>query len=289
MTKTKIIALASLLLVLLNACSMAKLTVRASMPMVEGGIQALNRETDLPLAEAAFPPNIELLEGMLINDPGNQTLHEYAAQAYYGYAFGFIEDSQPARAARMYQRGLKHGKAALLLAGVDEKIFTGTLEQLRQAVDGLGRDAVGALFWTASNWAKWIDLNRDQAQSLAQLPRAVALMQRTLALDEHYFMSGPHIFFGVYYGSRSPMLGGDFKKSAWHFEQARQANHNRLLIIDVLQAQYLQRQKFDRQAFHQQLQSVLQAPANLYPEQGLINSIAKHKAGLLLDKEAQWF
>ena len=82
----------TLIFILLNGCSMAKLTVRASMPLIEGGIQAINKESDLILAHSAIPANIELLEGMLINDPGNQRLREYAAQAYYGYAYGFIED-----------------------------------------------------------------------------------------------------------------------------------------------------------------------------------------------------
>lgn len=289
MTRIRTLTFACLLLLLLNACSMAKLTVRASMPMIEGGIQALNRETDLLLAEAAFPPNIELLEGMLINDPDNQKLHEYAAQAYYGYAFGFVEDYQKQRASRLYQRGLRHGKTALQLAGIDPQAFDATLEQFEQALDDLNDDSIAALFWTASNWAKWIDMNRDRPSSLAQLSHAVAVMQRTLELDENYFMSGPHIFFGVYYGSRSPMLGGNFDKAEQHFDMARRANDNRLLIIDVLQAQYLERQKFDRAAFRMHLKNVLNAPENPYPEQGLINSIAKRKAAHLLEKEDQWF
>jgi len=65
---------------------MAELTVKASMPMIEGGMIALNREPDLQLAEAAMPPNIELMEGMIINAPDNEDLRNYAAQAYYGYA-----------------------------------------------------------------------------------------------------------------------------------------------------------------------------------------------------------
>ena len=289
MTRILYITFISLSLLLLNACSMAKLTVRASMPIVEGGIQALNMETDLILAEAAFPPNIELLEGMLINDPDNQKLREYAAQAYYGYAYGFLETEQPTRASAMYLRGLRHGRKALHLAGLDEQLLDGKLQQLQEALGQLDQDALGALFWSASNWAKWIDMNRDQPGSIAQLSHAVALMQRTLELDAHYFMSGPHIFFGVYYGSRSPMLGGDFEKSSRHFEIARRANHDRLLIVDLLQAQYLERQRFDRDAFHQYLKRVVEAPEGLYPEQGLINSIARRKARQLLKKENQWF
>ena len=76
----------------LNACSLAELTVKASMPMIEGGMTALNRETDLELAEDAMPANIELMEGMIINSPDHEALRNYASQAYYGYAYGFVED-----------------------------------------------------------------------------------------------------------------------------------------------------------------------------------------------------
>lgn len=57
-----------------SACSIAELTVKASMPMIDGGMQALNRETDLQLAEDAMPSNIELMEGMIINAPNNVEL-----------------------------------------------------------------------------------------------------------------------------------------------------------------------------------------------------------------------
>ena len=74
------------LLLQLGGCSFAELTVRASMPMIEGGMLAVNREDDLLLAEAAMPANIELMEGMLINAPDHRELRNYAAQAYYGLA-----------------------------------------------------------------------------------------------------------------------------------------------------------------------------------------------------------
>ena len=289
MITTSRLILFSIIISTLQACSMAQITVRASMPMIEGGIAALYKESDLQLAEAAFPPNIELLEGMLINDPDNQRLHAYAAQAYYGYAFGFVEDSNPARASALYYRGLKHGQRALVLAGMDATTLDSTLDDFKQASNQFDEDELASIFWTASCWAKWIDLNRDKPESIAQLPKAVALMERALQLDEHYFLSGPHIFFGVYYGSRSPMLGGNFELSQAHFDKARQATNNKLLIIDLLQAQYLEVQRFDQTAFRNKLNTILQAPDNIYPEQALINNIAKYKASLYLDKEQRWF
>ncbi len=283
----------------LGACSMAQLTVKASMPLIDGGITAMNKQADLGIAAAAIPANISLIEGMLVNDPNNNKLRLYAAQAYYGYAFGFIEDgfsengfnpqANPNRAAKLYEKGYHHARHVLISEGLTEQDLHGDLESLQYSINDLDGDAVPALFWAASCWAKSIDLNRDKTHNLAQLPKAVMLMQRVLELDEHYYMSGAHIFFGVYYGSKSPMLGGNYKLSEQHFSLANKANHNKLLVSKLLQAQYLERQRFNQQGFHELLTQIIQASDTLYPEQTLINLIAKYKASLLLKKETLWF
>ena len=274
---------------LLNACSMAQMTVRMSMPMIEGGMTAMNRESDLTLAYAAMPANIELMEGMLVNDPGNAQLRAIAAQAYYGLAFGFVEDEDKPRAARFYYRGFLHGKRALLESGLQEKDFNGPLDTFEKALEGLDKNDLPALFWTTSNWAKWIDLNRDKAASLIQMPKVVMLMQRAYDLDENFFMAGPHLFFAVYYGSRAPMLGGNYQLSQQHFDKARAFNQNKLLMVDLLQAQYLDRQQFNQADFHRRLENIINAPDDLYPDQTLVNMIAKQKARQLLNKEDEWF
>jgi len=268
---------------------MAELTVKASMPMIEGGLIALNREPDLQLAAAAMPPNITLMEGMIINSPDNEELRNYAAQAYYGYAYGFVEDDSPQRAANFYRRGLNHALYNLQKSGISQKILYGNLDRLQMQLKSLGTSEIPALFWAASNWAKWIDHNRDQTQAIADLPRAIMLMQQVIELDETFFMAGPHLFFGVYHGNRSPMLGGNFKLSEMHFEKARMLNNNQLLIVDLLQAQFLDHQKLDQNSFHQRLTKVINAPAASDSNITLINNIARKKAQMLLKKESQWF
>lgn len=268
---------------------MAELTVKASMPMIEGGIVALNREPDLALAKAAMPANIELMEGMIINSPDNTELRNYAAQAWYGYAFGFVEDEDPQRAARFYRRGLNHALYNLQQSGLDQHTLSGNLDTLQKKLSRFDEDDVAALFWAASNWAKWIDHNRNRAEAIADLPRAVMLMQRVIELDERFFMAGPHIFFAVYYGSRSPMLGGNYKLSEQHFEQAKNINKHSLLLVDLLQAQYLDRQQFEQKNFHNRLTNILKKDTSAYIDMTLINEIAKDKAHKLLNKESQWF
>jgi len=259
------------------------------MPMIEGGMLALNREQDLYLAEAAMPPNIELMEGMIINSPDNTNLRNYASQAYYGYAYGFIEDRDTNRASHFYQRGLKHALYNLKQLGVTEQLLSGNLQALQSKLNTLSETNVPSLFWAATNWARWIDKNRDKTQAIADLPKAVMLMQRVIELDETFFMGGPHLFFGVYYGSRPPMLGGNFSLAEKHFNRAHEINNHQLLLVDLLQAEHLDRQQFNQQAFHQRLTSIVNNKGNTFIDAGLINQIARQKAKRLLDKESTWF
>jgi len=281
------------LLSALSACSMNKMMVNMSLPLIDGGITAMNQESDLQLAEDSMPANISMLNGMIHMDPENTQLQVYAAQAYYGLAYGFNEDRNVKRAETLYLRGLKHGLIALHQMGIEaatpEAIKKLNPDELEKQLQKLDDDDVAALFWTASNWAKWIDLNRDSAASLIQLPKPTAMMQRVLELDETFYFGGAHMYFGVYYGSRAQMLGGNFALAKEHFDKAREITNHQLLVADLLQAQYLSRQMNDRDDFHQRLTKIIEAPEDLYPEATLLNQIVKRKAKLLLSKEAQWF
>lgn len=272
----------------ISGCSMDQMLVRASKPLIEGGIHALNQETDLLLAERAIPTNLNMLEGMIRIDPDNEDLRVYAAQAYYGLSYGFNEDNRPRRAINFYLRGLKHGLRALEINGY-KNIRHGSMDELEAMLKKMDEDDVSALFWTASNWAKWIDRNRDRSESLIELPKPTALMQRVLELDDTFYYGGAHMYFGVFYGGRSPMFGGDFKKSEAHFDRAREITEDQLLVADLLQAQYLSRQKMDREDFHNRLTKIIEAPEDLYPDLALLNQIAKRKAKLLLTMEDKWF
>lgn len=275
-------------LITTSACSMDKMLVRASTPMIDGGVEALNHETDLELAEQSIPANLNMLQGMIRIDPENAQLHTYAAQAYYGLSYGFNEDNRPVRAGGFYIRGRDHGLTALrLITGKDLSDIP--ITEFEDEISKLGDDEVAAMFWTASNWAKWIDMNRDDPEAIAQLARATALMQRVIDLDDTFYYGGAHMYFGVYYGSRSPLLGGNFERSRQHFDRAREITDSKLLIPDLLQAQYLARQMQDQDDFHHRLSAIIDAPDDLLPSLGLQNQIAKRKARLLLDQEKEWF
>lgn len=273
----------------LGGCSTSQLIARGAAPLIDNGLIAMNRETDLEFARASIPPNLKMLEALLLADPGNVAYRVQAAIGFYGYAVGFVEDDDPNRSAGLYRRALVHARAALAAQGVAEPVLTGAPGQLDAALARLDARAVPALFWTASAWAKWIEQQLDDPARLAELPRVEALMRRALALDETYYYGGPHLFFGAYYGGRAPMFGGDFARSAYHFDQAARISRNGLLLVEVYRAQYLFRQMGERAAFHAALTRVLDTPAGNDPDLGLVNAIARKKAAHLLALEETLF
>ncbi len=273
----------------LAGCSMSQMVVRTSTPMLDGGITAMNHETDLTLAKDAMPASIKMLEGMLVEDPGNGLLQVYVAQGFYGYGYGFVEDDDPRRASNLYRRGFEHAQQALHAAGLKPDVLSARQQDLETAVAKLDRKALPALFWSASCLAKWIDVNRNDPAMIAQLGKAAVMMHKVLLLDDAYYYGGAHLFFGVYYGSRAPMFGGDYARAERHFELARRITGGKLLIGDVLYAQYLSRQQQDQKSFHDKLTAVVATPPGLFPEMALINGIAQRKARLLLKKENEWF
>jgi len=213
----------------------------------------------------------------------------YAAQGLYGYAYGFTELKDKQRANSLYKRGADYGIHALQSLGVKLDLRTASVDDIDQAISRLGNNAVPTLFWTASCWAKQIDMSRADPSRIAELASTERLMHRVLQLDPDYYYGSVYGYYGVYYGSRAPMFGGNFKLSDENFQAAKAVTEGRLLIIDVLQAEYLERQRLDKAQFHNLLERVINTPVGTFPEMALINQIARARAHYLLGLEEEWF
>ncbi len=279
----------AILLPWLGACSMGQIVARSSTSIMDGGVDAMNRETDLQLAAIAIPANLKLVEGLLVEDPGNKILLDNAAMGFYGYAFGFVELEDRQRALDLYARCFHYGERALQARGVDIDLERASPDDIESAVARLRKSAVPALFWTASCQAKQIDLNREDPGLIAQLASSERLMNRVLELQPDYYYGSVYLFYGVYYGGRAPMLGGDLQRADDYFSKARAETDGKLLMVDVMQAEYLERQRFEPERFRQLLTTVIDTPVGSFPEMALANQIARQRAEILLGYEEEWF
>lgn len=283
MKRTALLSSILALALFAGGCTFKQVVARSSAALLDDMIAALNAETDTGHAREAAASLLVMLEGHVRADPGYRPLRRAAAQAYGGFAFGFLEKKEPARARRLYKRGRDHGLRALGLSpATPDAAFRKTLARL-------GRDDLPLLFWTAYCWSGWINLSRGNPDALADLPRAEAMMARALAIDPQFFHGGPELFFGVYYGSRSRLLGGDPQKAAAHFRRAISATGGRFLMAKFLFARYHAVQTQDKALFVRLLDEIEKAPAGLLPDQALANALAKERARALRERMEDLF
>ena len=102
-----------------------------------------------------------------------------------------------------------------------------------------------------------------------------AMLTRLLELDEGYFYGLPHLLQAVHYASFAVALGGDPAQAQHHFMRAYALSQGRLLLVPLLEAQYYAVQVQDRALFTERLQHILEAPETLFPEQALLNAVAR--------------
>lgn len=276
-----------ILLMLFQGCS--SLSVQMATPMVQAQYASINEETDPVLAEQAIPASLKMLEGMLREDPGNKILLQNLSEGFCGYAFSFVEDTDTERASRLYLRGRGYAERLLVADGGPESLAGQNLDQLKSTMKTFNADDLHGLYWMGQCWAGWLMLNLDDLQAFVAISKVEAILQRTLELDETYHYAGPHMLLGAFYGSRSRLLGGNPDKARGHFDKCLELTQHKYLMAQVFYAKTYAVQMQDQALFKRLLEEVLEAPADILPEQQLASAVAKQKAEKLLESTDDLF
>ncbi len=278
-----------ILSLILSGCSLNQFIIRQTGTILEYGIEAMYEETDLVLAEQALAGNLKLLEGMTKGDPENKKLLLMTAQAYAGYALGFVEDSAPERAKVLYLRARDFGLRVLRMNDSFRAAENKPVAEWETAVKQFDTDDVDALFWTAFSWAGWINLSLDNPRAFIDLAKVQVLMQRVLELNESYFHGAADLFFGSIWGTRPRMLGGDPEKAKKYFERNLEITGGNFLLTYIYYAKYYAAKTLDEEKFDELIKKVENTPVDVLPGYQLLNAIAKRKAALLKEQREEIF
>jgi hypothetical protein len=284
-------------------CNMNRFNANMTAGMFREAGKSLDMEGDVALARDAAPGLLKTIDGLTVVSPENRTLLELTAQGYCAYSFGFLQDELETlaekdphaqalrvRASALYHRCGDYG-ARLLHLGDDQfpDALHKDVQTLAAAVGKLGKDDVPGLFWTGLALASEIDLNRDNMELVAELPKVEVLMQRVVALDPLYYNAGAHLALGLLYSSQGKAMGGDPDKGRHHLDTAIQMTGGKFLMPKVMLARVYAVTMQDRALYEKTLQEVLRTPADVMPEQRLANEIARRKAARYLKLTEELF
>ncbi|MFH0882310.1 MAG: TRAP transporter TatT component family protein [bacterium] len=283
--RTLILLVAAGLSGLFGGCSVQRIAVRtATGPLIDGGFEAMMAEDDLVIAKTSLESNLTLIEGLLRSDPNNQRLRLVAAQGFTAYALAFAEDSDPARAKKLYLRGRQYAATWLRhRTGVD-LLAIENIHDFEAAVQALPTAVLPGVFWLGNAWASALMLSLDDITAVGDLPRVEALMAWVQEHDESYYFAGAHLFFGAYYGVRARMLGGDPDKARAHLERQQELTGGTMLLGKFFIVKYVDLPALDGEAARQHLEEILNSdPSTWQEDRILINRVTQEKAAWLLD------
>ncbi len=259
-------------------------------PMMEHTRSVVNRSTDIDLVQAAIAPGLMQLDGLIEMVPDDRDLLIRAAESNQGYAFAFLQDTDPARAAKYYKKARDYAMRALRQNREFDQAVDQGQEEFNEALKTVSVDDVPALYLSAGAWMSWIGVAyKENPEILSDLPKVIAMEDRVIELDETFFYGGAHAALGAYYASRPEQFGGSPEEAAYHFEQALEISDGKFLMWKVLYSRYYAVQIKDRELFVNTLEKVLAAPDDLLVERNFANALAKQKARLLLEKVDTFF
>jgi len=279
-TPSALVFLLSILPLALTGCSLNRLAAKSTASIIDKGLPAVYREKDPQFARESLPANLKLMEVLLESDPGNQTLLLDAAMGFCGYSFMFIEDESETRASALYKKGGAYALKALTLRGAVKE------GQVRP--EALDKNSAPAAFWHTFCRAAYINLNRDNSDALAELPKIMPVAERVAELTPDYYYNGSYAMLGTYYALRPKMLGGDPDKAKLNFDKALRGAGADFLLNSYMAAKMYAVAAQDQAYFEKALNAILAAEPK-DDDARLPNEVAKIKTKKLLEKKDDLF
>jgi len=272
----------------LCGCSQKVLMVRSMDPIMDDMRTAVNRSTDVDLMRDAMPASLVQLDGFIQAAPDDKLLLR-GAEAYFGFANAFVEDTDRKRAGILYLKARDYGLRVLKKSGKFSQALDGPAPEFREMLKEMGKGDVPALFWTGNSWLSWIGLNLDRPDAVMDMPKAVALLERVVELDETYYYGSAHAALGSYYAAQPKIMGDTSEKAKQHFDRAFEISGGKFLFMYYLYAKFYAYQIQDRELFEKTLRMVIETPPDKYPDMTFANEVARRKAKVLLEDVETYF
>lgn len=287
--------------VLLTGCSLRKIAVNAAGNALAAGGAGWAADDDPELVREALPFALKTMESLLAESPRHRGLLLGACSGFTQYAYAFVQSeadyleaadlnaatAMRARAQRLYLRARDYGVRGL---EVDYPGLGQALQRDPKAVAAVkDRGAVPLLHWTGVAWGAAIALEKDNAELVADLPAAAALVQRALELDERFGGGAGHDFFIAYEGGRPAAAGGSVERARTAFERAVKVSGGRRAAPYVVFAETVCVGTQDREEFVRLLNLALAIDVRTPGPERLANLLAQRRAKWLLARVDELF
>ncbi len=270
----------------LSACPGSAMNA-ATTRLAEGLSTGLLSHDDLEIVSKALPSYLITIDGLIESSPTVPELAVGGGRLYSFYASYFVEDEQ--RKSRLMNRAYDYARRGLCLEFDDLcEVYDDPLPVFNEELIDLDEDDIALLYPFATTWASWLQLNSDDWNAIADVPKLEAIMEHISNLDPLYDQGNVFIYLGVLSSQIPPAMGGKPEKARAHFERAIDLSNGKNLMAKVLFASQYARLIFDKTLHDKLLNEVIEADPH-YGDLTLSNVLAKQEAVVLLAGSDDFF
>ena len=153
-----IILLCLLIVFPTNCATQKKITVAATALLLEDIAKSAYKQSDTRVIREGMPAYLLLMDGMVEAWPDNEKLLIAAAQGYATFAGAFVQDQDKAYAIALYARAKDYALRSLEQIGFKDPLSR-SFDDFEAGVKNLDKNDVTFMFWAATCWGSWIQLN----------------------------------------------------------------------------------------------------------------------------------
>ena len=282
----------------LSGCSLKARAVDTLAEVLGEAESVYLSDEDPELVAAALPFNLKTMETLLASNPNHVELLLTATKSFILYAYSFVEpevrgyeyteferaEAVRHRAARLYRRAYDFGIRGVSVGhpGIEERLR----REPDQAVAELELEDVPLTVWTAAALGGTISVSKDDPESTADIAVVGALLNRALTLDPDYDHGTIHEFLFVYETGR---VGGSMEVARKHYERALALGPAKMPSLWLNWAESVSVTEQNRAEFIELADKVLAFDVARYPENRLLNVLAKRRASWLKENVDEFF
>jgi hypothetical protein len=228
---------------------------------------------------------------MLVNAfiPDNRELNTLNSLLYAAYGM-LVEYEDPEYAMFLYGKSVNYGLTAMK----NNKKFREGLEKgvkIHKLVHHLGKEYKGALLFCSLGWGMKIMLDPDDMFELINMPDVIAMVDRSIELDETYIYGLGYAFKGAYYAFVPEFmgLGGGPESAKATFDKSKAISDGKVVLADTFRARYWATLMKDEEMFDRLLKKTVEMPHGVPRESTLLNELSRWKAKEYIRDKDEWF
>ena len=288
----------SLSFFMLISCSLRKLVVDLSSPLIREVEHAFLSEKDIEFARQALPAHIKLAEGIHDYYPRSSYYSGKLCFLYAAYTFSFIDETpyddfeedrekKIRRVLEYYQRAFDYG-----MTSMDRRIkgFAKTIQKEPDTVlRRVRKKDVETLFWLNFSWAMLIFNDTSNPRRLLELETVKKIADAIVRLDSAFLDGAVYAIYVAYYGGRSETIGGNWSLCERYYLEGKRVSKGQSLILDFVYFKFVAPQLKDDALFRRLYADILDRDIDRNPAFQLINQVIRIKAMQLFKKKDDFF